>query len=178
MAVDSAGDVYMTASGNKYPQASIVKLHIDNPATLSFTLSDWKININEFMPNGIQIEGNTMYYAGGQAVYKIAINADGSAASPSVIYRTGFLRLMDDLTITEDAVVVSEFSLLDALFGSNNGPNNLVFIDKDSQWWQRPVKQDTGDITVSSLVQDINGVLGNPGALVLTSYFQGGIYAY
>lgn len=178
MAVDSAGDVYMSASANKFPKASIVKLHIDNPATLSFTLTDWKININEFMPNGIHIENDTVYYVGGQAVYKIAINADGSAAFPSVIYRTGFDRLMDDLTITDDAIVVSEFSLLDALLGTTMGPSLLVFIDKNASWWQRPITQDTGSVVVSSLVEDKNGVLGGPGDLILTSFFQGGIYAY
>ncbi len=179
MAVHSSGDIYMTASAHMFPKAAIVKLQLDSSSDLSFTLSDWKINTNEFMPNGIRIDGDTMYYVGGQQVYKIAINGDGSAGFPRQIYFAGLDRLMDDLAVVNGKVVVSEFPLLGALLGIDGlGDSQLTLIDPNGGWWSRPSTINTGSVIVSSLVGDPNGVVGDPGSIVATSYFDSGIHQF
>ncbi len=172
MAVDSAGDVYMSASSASFPQASIVKLQFTDIDNLDFTISDWKIAMTEVLPNGIQIEGNTMYYVSGQSVYAVDINSDGSAGGSRLMYKTVITQIIDDLVILESTVVVGEGALL------GNGFNKLVHIKKNANWWNRPVKQSTGSVQVSSLVRDSAGVVAMPGSLVATSYFQGGIHQF
>lgn len=81
MAMDDDGNLYMSASSAKFPHASIVKVVFTNANNLEFSLSTWKMALGEYMPNGIQIEGSSMYYVGGHNIFKININTDGTAGA-------------------------------------------------------------------------------------------------
>lgn len=89
-----------------------------------------------------------------------------------LMYQTSFFQLLDDLAIVEDKVAVTEITL----FGF--GPNQIVYLDKDASWWSPREVENTGEVQLSSLVYDQNGVLGSAGSVIATSWFQGGIYEY
>lgn len=181
MALDDNGDLYMSSSDASYGQASIVKVDLPAPTEVFMpTLSGWLNFSSESLPNGIQIEGNTMYYSTGQKVSAITINDDGSAGVQSTKYTGSYLGLIDDLTITDNHIVVTEIDL----YGF--GKNSLVLVEKNPApaplwcWYNcsTNLKIDTGAIKLSSVVEDKHGDIVEAGALISTSWFQGGIHKH
>ncbi len=172
MAVLSANEVLISntsANGLNFNAASIIKLTITSTAPLAVTESLWlHATVFDDFPNGIQVDGQSVYYAGGTKLYKIAVNADGSAGYKSRIYTAPWGGLLDDFAVLPDSIAVAEIAKYYPLMGANS----IVFVDKLDHSVE---KLPTGDLQASSLIINEGGLFGDY-ALIVTSWFQGGVY--
>ncbi len=183
MAIDSNGNLYMSASRAGYSEAAIVTTKLPAPDEFFYLqLSSWLKKSNETMPNGIQIEGNTLYYSTGRKIEAIKINHDGSAGISTTLYTAGYLSLLDDLTITPNHIAITEIDS----YGEGYSENNIILVEKEPSpapyWcWFNCVTQltvPTGQTRTSSLVYDHKGLFYEAGTLIGTSYFEGGLHLY
>jgi len=175
MAVDSAGHLYISntkaflaPNGDTISQVTIT----DNgdSSSLEFNHKTW-ISGNEIFPNGVQIEGNTLYYAGGSNILKAKINPDFSASDVNIHYNGSKLAGIDDFAIHEGYIAYSKISV----------PGAVVILTP-AEFEDRAKKYSTIRMKVipSSIVYQPNLPEGNPlfdeGNLLVTSFFSGGLY--
>lgn len=163
--------ILMTPSGPLGTKPAIVKLKITNTATLDHSITTWlPASPLYLLNNGLTVSGDHVYFVGGQNLFRIRVNSDGSAGLPVLIYQTTVNQVLDDLAVKGDWLAVAEIGIVNGL-----GLNSITFIHKTGL--APSVKLWTGLTQLSSLAVD-PGSFGTPGALVATSYFQGGIYRY
>ncbi|RLT91979.1 MAG: hypothetical protein D9N11_16410 [Ketobacter sp.] len=159
---------YGTALGFDGP--AIAKLTITDPLTLGFELEDWlERRPGMLMPNGLLMAEGELYFIGGQTLFRIPVLDDGSAGEPELLYRTPWYRVLDDMTWHEGELVLAEIAGINGL-----GKNYLTYFDPLTGHYRR---QDSGLIQVSSLAVDLGNV-SVPGALLATSFFEGGLHRY
>ncbi|MFL0798389.1 MAG: hypothetical protein K6L73_12965 [Cellvibrionaceae bacterium] len=183
MAVDDNGYLYLSASRATYNEAAIVRAKLpahDEYFYPQFTA--WLKKSNETMPNGIQIDGSTLYYSTGRKIEAININSSGSAGIATTLYTAGYLSILDDIAITPNHIAITEVD------GYNLGhsENKIVLVEKEPspapQWcWFNCVTQltiPTGKVRASSLVYDKRGLFYAPDTLIATSFFEGGLYLH
>lgn len=200
MAVDDQGNLYMSDSNAGAGKPVIVKTPLPQSANDTLVLQDWLIaSGSEKLPNGIQIDGSTLYYTDGSKLLEIPINADGSAGTPTEKYKvTGYFALIDDFVITPQHIALAEVQQY-----SWGGTNQIVLVNKNDVagaagassyfggfnwcWWNCDTDPDegptpetivTGSIRLSSLVYDKQGAVFKAGTLVGTSWFEGGLHQY
>lgn len=173
------GNLYMSSPG--LDGSAIVQLPLDstlNSATNFISPETWLEADNNvtYGSNGIQIEENTMYYAGGNLangiLYKLPITADPTLADLEPIYSCPFGRIIDDFVILADYIALGEVPIT-AFMKTGNG--NLVFVPKNND---NPLFSIiTGsDMYISSLAYDEEGAVFSPNALIATDVFHGGIW--
>ncbi len=177
MAVGPDGSIYISDSQNAYSMtksAPIFKVTITNDETFEFTVEDWlgTEHIIKF-PNGVQIEGNTIYFADHYKVRTIEIDENGNPGAIDDFYTTTSANLIDDLTITPDYIAISEIKYPTSANGSNT-TGHTILIDKESG---ETVKQIAADkiYEPSSIIYDRDGVFGEE-SLFVTDYFKSGLY--
>ena len=180
MAVGPDGAIYMS---NSYAlqdgsHVAIYKVKIQEPDPLRIHIESWLAAslLRDIGPNGIQIKDDTMYYASGKGLYKIAITPSGPSA-PVLIYLPIIPNnALDDLAILPDGhIAVGEIDFLMNFGGFEGwGVNQIVTVDPNSMM---PLRQNftlTSPYTVSSLAF-AQGDLFTEGKLIATSWFHGGI---
>ncbi|GAA6152568.1 hypothetical protein [Pseudoteredinibacter isoporae] len=175
MAVGPDGSLYLSdtnASLGILKKTAIVKLRFLDESTLDFVTEPWLPASPLYsLPNGLQIDGDTLYFVGGHNLWQIAIRSDGSAGFPRLKYHTyGVSKLMDDLVILPDHIAVAEFGLVNGL-----GFNKIVLIKRRGFGFPKKIR--TGLTQLSSLAWE-EGNLFTPGSFVGTSFLQGGLYEF
>ncbi|MBB6521502.1 hypothetical protein [Pseudoteredinibacter isoporae] len=175
MAVGMDGSLYLSdtnASLGILKKTAIVKLTFTDETTLDFVTEPWLPASPLYsLPNGLQIDGDTVYFVGGHNLWKIKIRGDGSAGFPILTYHThGVTKLMDDLVILPNAIAVAEFGLINGL-----GFNKIVLIKRRGFGFPRKIL--TGLTQLSSLAWE-EGDLFTPGSFVGTSFLQGGLHEF
>jgi hypothetical protein len=150
---------------------AIDRVEITNPDTLALRVRPWLAASPAYLlPNGIQVENGYAYFVGGQNVFRIRIRPDGSAGVPALLYQTPINHTFDDLIIVGDYLAIAEIAILNGL-----GVNSITFVKKTGSLFPRRIA--TGNIQISSLAVD-PGTFGAAGALIGTSFFQGGIHRF
>jgi hypothetical protein len=171
MAVLDTNTLLMTPSAPLGTKPAIVKLTITDTATLAHTLKTWLPGSPLYLlNNGVKVHDDTVYFVGGQNLWRIAIKSDNSAGLPILMYQTTINQTLDDLTVKGDWVVAAEIGIVNGL-----GLNSLTFVHKSG--FGPTFKLWTGMTQLSAVAVD-PGTFGTPGALIATSFFQGGVYRY
>jgi len=121
LASDAAGNLYLTHEGTFLPSqpGRIVKLDMTSSRTV-VSQSDWLAADGH--PNGIKIDGDMLYFSqepihllGRATVKKVRIKPDGTAGVPETIYTTGIARLLDDIELVEDGLLITQGGLIDEI---------------------------------------------------------------
>jgi hypothetical protein len=150
---------------------AIDRVEIVDQDALALRVTPWLASSPTYLlPNGIEVENGYAYFVGGQNVFRIRIREDGSAGVPVLLYQTPINHTFDDLIIVGDYLAIAEIAVLNGL-----GVNSITFVKKSGSLFPRRIP--TGDIQISSLTVD-PGTFGVAGALIGTSFFQGGIYRF
>ena len=144
---------------------AIDKLSISDKATFEYDISPWLDNGAKYLlPNGLQNDGDNVYFIGGSSIFRIDVLSDGSAGEPVLLY-TAPGKILDDFAITGDWLAIAE----------NGLTNSITYVHK---WGARfPYKKSTGLVALSSLVVD-PGIFGPQGSLVGTTVMTQGMYYY
>ena len=119
----------------------------------------------DIAPNGIRIEGDTMYFSRGFSLVKLSLRPDGSHGPPTLIYATDSLSGIDDFDLVEGRLFVAQVGLLDVALGSPVDSMLLTLNTNGRRLARRRLNFRPSSTTV---VAD--------GALMITSYFGGGLY--
>ena len=175
MAVDAAGHVYISNSkaslaGNRDAISQVTITDTGSSNFLDFKHKTW-LTGHEFFPNGVQIEGNTLYYAAGSDIDKVRIKSDYSAGEVRTHFDGSDLATIDDFAIEQGYIAYSKVS----------APGSVVILKPAS--FTNTAKHLTTvimPVIPSSIVyqKDIPGQapLFSAGSLLVTSFFSGGLY--
>ncbi len=175
MAVDAAGHVYITntkasLAANRDAISQITISDTGNSAFLDFKHQTW-LTSNKFLPNGIQIEGNILYYAAGSDIMKVRINSNYAAGEQRRHFNGSDLASIDDFAIEQGYIAYAKVS----------APGSVVVLKPAS--FENTAKHLTTvimPVIPSSIAyqKDIAGQapLFKPGSLLVTSFFSGGLY--
>ena len=168
---DTSSGLLNILLGNRDVSA-VTKLTITNEATLDFQLSEWlPASPLLLAPNGITRDGNFVYFVGGQSLFRIRVLPDGSAGIPILIYQAALTQTMDDLVAVGNRIAVAEIALVNGVLGANS----ITFVNKAGLG--EPVRVSTGLLQLSAVAVD-RGTLFDPGDIIATSFFQGGVYRF
>jgi len=150
----------------------VVDRAVHSPGVLKFTHHVWLVAdsaIDGVSPNGIQIDGDTLYYAAGPNINRVPIGPNGDAGALSVHYRGAELSYIDDFCIVDGRIALARTL-----------PPSLVAIDRPDESGLAPellVRDVDLRLTPSSISYqtDVNPVFPVD-TLIVTSFFGGGIY--
>jgi hypothetical protein len=175
MAIDDTGHLYVSNSKaslapNRDAISQVSIIDNGNSSFLDFSHKTW-ISGGEFFPNGVQIEGDTLYYAGGSDIIKAKINSDYSASETRVHFNGADLAIIDDFAIHGGYIAYAKVSV----------PGSIVVLkpaefNKTARFYfSVPMA-----VIPSSIVYQSNTPVGEPlfneGDLLVTSFFSGGLY--
>jgi hypothetical protein len=185
MAIDAAGRIYVSDSAAHLGELTadpasptLTQISVDAQASqaakLVFRHRAWfstDIFSDGIAPNGVQIEGDILYYAAGANINKIRIAADASAGEFRVHYEGPPLSVIDDFTIRNGEIAIAR-ALPPAVVGLSASP--FLGMARETGSYAMPI-----DAVPSSVVYQPEGrAVGRifpKDSLVLTSYFGGGI---
>jgi hypothetical protein len=188
MAVDSAGRVYFSntlshvsmSDGNIAVQVQgsntltqvTVNLEASDASHLAFRYRDWfsaDILTDSFVPNGVQIDGQVLYYAAGPNINKLQISADGSAGEARVHYRGPALSYIDDFAVRAGAITLAR-TLAPAIVGVEPAAFDAAVLSFDSF----PMSLDLLPSSITHIPAGNPMFSGDP--LLVTSFFGGGLH--
>ena len=172
MAVGPDGSIYISDSNSVV--TTIMKVTITNPDTFEFTVEPWlskEYAIN--MPNGIQIEGDLMYFADRYKIRTIKIEADAPGAVED-FYTTDNSMLIDDFAITPTHLAIAEISYMSAVMNGAGAGGHTIILDKEDGKQLQKIEA-TQKYQPSSVIYDSEGIFAED-ALFVTDYFLGGLY--
>lgn len=175
MAVDNEGHIYITNSkaslaSNRDAISQVTITDSGNSSFLDFNHQTW-LSSNEFFPNGVQIEGDTLYYAGGSDIHKVKITEDASAGEKRRHFDGANLAVIDDFAINEGYIAYAKVS----------APGSVIIL-KPADFDETADYYSTIPMSVipSSIVYQKDLPAGTslftPGSLLVTSFFSGGLY--
>jgi len=175
MAVDSEGHLYISnikaffaPNGDTISQVTITEN--GDTSFLDFSHKTW-ISGNELFPNGLQIEGDTLYYTGGSNILKAKINPNFSASDVNVHYNGSKLATIDDFAIHEGYIAYSKISVPGAVVILTPAE----FEDKAKKYSSIRMKVIPSSIVYQPNLPEGNSLF-NEGNLVVTSFLSGGLY--
>lgn len=175
MAVDSNGHVYISNSKaslapNRDAISKVIIDNKDNGKNLAFSHQTW-ISGAEFFPNGVQIEGDVLYYAAGSDILKTRIQADGKAGEVRLHFNGSNLATIDDFAIEQGYIAYAKLP----------AAGSVVILKPAS--FHRTARHLTTvvmPVIPSSIVYQKDLPAGNPlfdeGNLLVTSFFSGGLF--
>jgi hypothetical protein len=182
MAIDSQGRVYASSMlaylSGVANGASILQFEVSapgsDPARLDFRYRPWithDVVGDGFAPNGVQIYGDTLYYAAGANINGAQILADGKAGTVRVKYNGIPLTYIDDFSVRDGTFVLARTFPLDI---AEIAPNRRGF--------SRVLG--TCDLPELAIPSSVTTVPASPSATpifaaettLVTSYYGGGIY--
>lgn len=188
MSIDAEGRIYVSDMfthlrfADDIPTISeegtgtIIQIVVDHsaqsPGVLKFTHHAWLVAdgaTDGYSPNGIQIEGDALYYAAGANINRVVIEPNGAAGPLNVHYRGPALSYIDDFCI-----VAGRMALARTI------PPALVALDRPDESGLA-LELGVRDVDLSLTPSSISHQTGNNpvfpvDSLVVTSFFGGGIY--
>lgn len=189
MSVDAEGRIYYT---NMFAHLNVAEgqLNIDTSGTgtlhqvtvedaresgptLTFKRRPWfgaGILRDSYVPNGVQIEGSSLFYAAGPNINRIEIEQDGRAGAVRTYYVGAPLSYIDDFAVKDGELLISQLLLTQAVVRATPGPNGVLALPSGSE----PLELMTAPSSVTN-VPEGNTVFPQGGALV-TSWVGGGVY--
>ncbi len=187
MATDSKGNIYIS---NTYgpsvqafglPEAAILKIEVIDEENFTVKQTNWLYEETiGGLPNGLQIKGNRAYLASNNVILKIAINDDGSAGTPAIIYQTDVIEnIIDDFTIFGKKIILCEL----------DNPFDAVVTGKSQLTVISTAKRNEGDTLTAIELADY-GILPSsvsvsplksyklfkPFSLLITDWVNGGLF--
>jgi len=155
-------------------EAGVVRIevgpHPAEPAKLSFRHGPFiqtDFITDGIEPNGVQIEGNELYYAAATDINVATIRADGSAGRVRSAYHGSLLSYIDDFSLGEESFVLARTLPGDV---AEVGPSPLL---------RRPIVLGTcalPDFAIPSSVTRLPVDWSGEGTYLVTSYFGGGLF--
>jgi hypothetical protein len=189
MAADAAGRIYfsniishlsitsdvpeITVEGSHSVGQVTLDANNDQPGKLSFTYRDWfstDIFSDGLAPNGIQIEGQTLYYAAGANINRVQIQSDGKAGASGVHYTGPALTYIDDFAVRDQQMVLAR-TLPPALVALDR-PDALGVVPELGTY---PMDLDRIPSSVTHQAAGPNPVFPVD-SLVVTAFVGGGVY--
>lgn len=196
MAVDDSGDIYITNTYSstfqllpRFSEDNIdaitrVRINDEDNFTISTTTA-LPAAQGGMSPNGIQIQGDRLWFVSENVLFEAQIGEDG-LNNLKKIYQTGLLRMFDDFAILPgNLVAIAEFNIVDFLMSSfPNAQSNaaassqLTFVSTGNG----PDARRAGMVTRKHLLPDIipssvSVITDAEGpALYVTDYAKGGLY--
>lgn len=196
MAVDAKGDIYITNtfavifqllprfSADAIDAISRVRIVDEENFTISKT-SALPADQGGMSPNGIQIQGDRLWFVSMNVLYEAQIGDEGLVNLKN-IYQTRLVRMFDDFAILPgNRVAIAEFNTVglvaDVLFPNaqqSGAPSQLTFVSTGTG----PEALRAGKVIRKHLLPDIipsSATLVNDAegaALYVTDYFNGGLY--
>jgi hypothetical protein len=185
MSIDAAGRVYVSDTAahlgellDEPGSPTLTQISVDAQASqgarLVFKHRAWFSNdifADGLSPNGVQIEGDILYYAAGSNINKVRIAADGSAGEFRVHYEGALASYIDDFAI-RDGVIVTAHAL----------PSQLLKLSAaDFSGMAQEVGAYDMPLTTAPSSASFQpegrpaGLIFPAGSLVLTSFFGGGV---
>jgi hypothetical protein len=175
MAVDRGGDLFISNSFSAATgEAAIAKIKV-HAQPFSFGESNWLLaEQGGAFPNGIQLDGNTLYLASLSVIYRVAIERDGNAGQVSVLYAANPDDFLDDFAVMGGELVVCEIdnpfappaaSTSQLTVVAKTGPNAGAVT--------RVIPLAATGIHPSSVVKESAG----HGELLVTDYSAGGLFS-
>ena len=124
-------------------------------------------------PNGVQIEGNVLYYAAGPNINRVDITPSGDAGAAVVHYAGPSLSYIDDFAVLDGRMALARTI-----------PPALVALDR-AEPFGTARELGTRDMSITQIPSSIAFQADNPAghpvfpanSLVVTCFFGGGIYA-
>ena len=175
MAVDAAGHVYISntkasLANNRDAISQVTITDTGHSNFLDFKHQTW-LTSNKFLPNGVQIEDDVLYYAAGSDIWKVRIQNDFSAGEPRTHFDGSALATIDDFAIEQGYIAYSKVS----------APGSVVVLKPASFDYQaKHLTTVIMPVIPSSIAyqKDLpgNNELFEPGRLLVTSFFSGGLY--
>ncbi len=176
LAVDDAGDLYLSNSqyGSLTHKNAIIRIDIDEANSYrSLVLSHSDLFEGQayqagLFPNGVQIEGDTLYFATSNEIRKLTLQRSGSDVTPvnaHAIYRGA---LIDDFDIEQGYIAATFIApgKIAILPPSENGERVSPLVDFDVPFSPSSVR----------LQPAVDNPLFPENTFVITSQFQGGLY--
>ena len=153
----------------------VVDRSAQSPGVLKFTHRAWLVAdlaTDGIAPNGIQIDGDALYYVAGGNINRVLIDANGDAGALSLHYRGAELSFIDDFCIIDGRMAIAR-----AL------PPALIAIDRPDESGLAPELL-VRDVDFSLMPSSISHQVAFPqrepvfplDTLIVTSFFSGGIY--
>lgn len=179
MAVGLDGSLYMSNSFalTDGSNVAIYKVEILDADRFEIRIAPWLVAslLRDIGPNGIQIADETMFYASGKGLHRIAMGASDPRTVTPIYIPLNPNNVLDDLTIMPDGrIAVAELDFFMNFNGFEGwGINQIVTVDPSGGLLNKHATL-TSPYTVSSLVYS-QGELFTNGKLVATSWFHGGI---
>ena len=189
MAVDAAGRIYFTnmyahlnladgqlvvdASGSGTLQQLTIEDSAESSTSLVFKRRPWfgsDILTDSFVPNGVQIEGSTLYYAAGPNINRVEISPDGRAGAVRTYYAGPALSYIDDFAVEHGKLLMSQVLLTQAIVRAEPSLGGIIALPTGSE----PLQLSTAPSSVSQIPSG-NALFPEAGQL-FTSYFGGGVY--
>ena len=184
MAIDEAGRIYVSNMlshlqiQNDPPVISnqgdrtLIQIQLSDEHSsateLSFTHRQWfadDILTDSPSPNGVQIEGSTLYFAAGPNINRVEIREDGSAGPATVHYAGAPLTYIDDFAVHDGSMVLAKTI-----------PPSVTWVDRSGK------ELGTRDMDFSSVPSSVTyqdaseRTLFPVGSYIVTSFFGGGLY--
>jgi hypothetical protein len=191
MAVDGAGRIYVsntlayvTLDGTNVAidvegTHSLTQIVLEpdpaDPSKLAFRHRVWfdtDIFTDGLGPNGVQIEGNVLYYAGGPNINKLTIRDDGRAGDFRIHYRGPLLSYIDDFAIRRGQMALAR-AIPPAIVGVDAAPFSGT--GREVAAFPMPLDRIPSSLAYQENVP-VNQPLFPAGSLVVTSFFGGGLH--
>jgi hypothetical protein len=184
MAVDAAGRIYVSDTSahagelvGDAARHTLTQISVDAAASkdgkLVFRHRAWfsaDIFTDGLAPNGIQIDGDVLYYAAGSNINKIRIRADGSAGEFRVHYTGPLDVLIDDFNLHEGEIFLA-LVVPPAVVGLSAAPWSDVA--HETGRYDMPVDAIPSSVSYQPEGRALH--IFPKDSLVLTSYFGGGV---
>ncbi|HKP61946.1 MAG TPA: hypothetical protein VJV78_34680 [Polyangiales bacterium] len=158
---------------------SISQIVIDHDASsgnkLVFTHHDWftsNIVADGVAPNGIQIEGQTLYYAAGANINRVQIREDGSAGDFGLHYAGPPLSYIDDFAVRDGRMALAR-TLPPAIVGLERAPR--FGLAREVGTWPMGLDQIPSSVSYQADIP-AGASLFPADSLVITCFFGGGLH--
>jgi len=175
MAVDRDGDIFMSNSFSAATgEAAIVKIKV-RLRPFAFRESNWLLaDQGGAFPNGVQLDGNTLYLASLSALLRVTIEREGNAGQVSTLYAANPDDFLDDFAVRGNELVVCE---IDNPFAPPvSSTSQLTVVSKtgpSSGTVTKVVPLAAAGVHPSSVIKEG----ASHGELLVTDYGSGGLYS-
>lgn len=186
MAIDDAGRIYTSnmlvhLSGQPLRASPtltqiVIDEHPAEPQKLAFHHLAWvdaDVFTDGLSPNGVQIEGDTLYYAAGPNLNAVPIRPDGSAGPLSVRYRGPLFSYIDDFGVQSGSFTLARTLLPGAVATLRPRVGSKRLYQTGSC-----LLPNGGAPSSIGYQPDLapDSTLFVPGTIIVTSFFGGGLY--
>jgi hypothetical protein len=176
MTLDNQGNLLISNSfANSFfgSKPSIVKVELAGGDNFVAQTTPWLTGYTSGFPNGIQVDGDTLYYANASDLYSIEISpSTGTAGTVTKVYTVGSQYWIDDFAVGPDYLAISRIGNP----YNNPGANGVVaIVDKNSYTEIKTILPESGQYKPSSVAIS-RGLPFGYGHLFVSDYYNGGLY--